>query len=673
MARPRTVASAAALLALALSGALVTQSAAAPALAEGPAARSLAAPALTGGPAARSPAAPALTGGPAARSLAAPALTGGPAARSLAASALARGALAYPAVTVSAPAIVFDRSLGGTGTDAARAIAVDGDGNVYATGETSSPDFPAVGGARRLAPGGGRTDAFVAKLDPAGRLVYSTLLGGEGFTAGHGIAVDRAGHAYVTGATNATDLPTTPGALQRSYGGGPFDAFVAALDATGKVRYTTFLGDTHYDEGNAIAVDRRGRAVIAGRTVSPQFPRAGRLRPPVAGGAFVAKLDRAGSKLVFSTVFGGSDRGNHGNTAFGVAVDRAGATYATGVTNAPAFPTVHPLQPALAGGGDAFAIKIDAAGRRVVYSTYLGGEADDSGRAIAADAGGDAYVTGVTSSTAFPAAAAPGGAADAFVAKLDPRGRSLAYGARIGGAANDDAIAIAVDAAGGAYVTGHTASPVFPLAPAAARSCGLGEYVALCATYSTRPAALSSSSPSAIAQAAAPGGGAFVARLARDGASLAFSTRLDGAASDAGLGIAVDRFGAVAVAGARGADGFVSVLAPTPLVGLRRQLVPRGHGTELRRLLRLGHAGLRFAAPSAGAVRVSWYAGRTRVAGGRTRFASGPGTSTVTMGLSRDGRHLLARADRVELTARGAFSPRGAAPVRATTTFALAH
>ena len=235
------------------------------------------------------------------------------------------------------PAATYAYSLNGSGDEATRAVAHDAAGNVYVTGETSSPDFPVTAGGRS-ARRGAAISAFVAKLDRAGRLVYSTLLGGSGVTVARGIAVDAHGRAYVAGATNATDYPTSRHARQRSYGGGPYDAFVTALDTRGRIAYSTFLGDTHYDEANAIAVDRRGRAVVTGRTASPQFPRAGALRAPVAGGAFVAKLDRRGARLAFSAVFGGDDRAGRGNTGFGIAVDPAGATYVAGVTNAAVVP-----------------------------------------------------------------------------------------------------------------------------------------------------------------------------------------------------------------------------------------------------------------------------------------------------------------------------------------------
>lgn len=568
------------------------------------------------------------------------------------------GSAAQASAPASDPSVAFVRTIGGSGTDVARAVAVDREGNTYVTGETSSADFPATVRAPR-APSASGSQAFVVKLDPSGQLVYATLLGGGRVSSGRGIAVDRAGRATIAGATNATDFPTTSGALQRSYGGGPFDAFVAALDARGRLRWSTFLGDTHYDEANALALDPAGRPVVAGRTVSPQFPRAGRLQPPVGGGAFVAKLDATGSRLVFSTVFGGGDRGNHGNTAFGVAVDRAGATYATGVTNAATFPVTLALQPALAGKGDAFVLKIDAAGRKVRYATYLGAADDDSGQAIAADAAGNAYVTGVTRSLGFPRQGPlpfTSKPADAFVAKLDPRGRALTYATRLGGSGSDGGAAVAVDDRGAAFVAGRTSSSDFPLDPPAVPG--------------DAAAASAGAAPPGAAPAPGAPGGAFATRLARDGASLGFSTRLDGLPSDAGLGIAVDRFGSVAVAGARGAEAFVSVLAPSPLVALRRQLVPRGRDADVRGLLRLGHADLPLTTPAAGAARISWYAGATRVASGRARFSAAR-AGRITLRLSRDGRRLLERSRRVRMTARGVFSPAASPRVSAATTFSL--
>ena len=477
---------------------------------------------------------------------------------------------------------------------------------------------------RRLAPRNAATAAFVAKLDATGRLVYATVFGGDRVSSGRGIAVDGAGRAYVAGATNSTDFPTTRGALQRSYGGGPYDAFVTALDTRGRLRWSTLLGDTHYDEANAIAVDRSGRAVVAGKTVSPQFPRAGRLRPAVAGGAFVAKLDR----------------------------DRIEARLLDGLRRRrPRQPRQHGVRrrrrPRRSHVRDRRHERLELPGRsgrcsprspvaatrsRSRSTPPAAGSStpptsaaarDDGGRAIAADAAGNAYLTGVTSSPDFPLQGPLPFAtadADAFVAKLDPRGRTLRYATRLGGTGDDAGAAIAVDARGAAYVSGRTSSADFPTSAGAATSTsaagrgpgtrrpergtpggrgGADTGTAAAARDTGTAAATTPATSRDAGGAAASAGAAFVTRLARDGASLGFSARLDGTATDGGLGIAVDRFGAVAVAGARGTDAFTSVLAPSPLVQVRRQLVPRGRGTSLRRLLRLGHAGLPFSATAA--------------------------------------------------------------------------
>jgi hypothetical protein len=426
------------------------------------------------------------------------------------------------------PTVAYSIRLGGA-ADAGRAIASDPSGDTYVIGDTSSAAFatlhPIAGHIRRAG-----VEAFVTKLDPAGAAVYSTYLGGARYTSGRGIAVDPAGDAYVTGATNSTDFPTTRRALQRSYGGGPFDAFVTKLNRSGTALvYSTFLGDTHYDEGNAIAVDARGRAVVAGRTVSPDFPAVGGLEPHVVSGAFVARLDPTGAALSYATVFGGTSSANHGDIAFAVAVDPAGAAYVTGVTNSTDLNLTHPLQGTLGGGSDAFVTKIDAAGTAVVYCTYLGGGADEIGRGIAADGDGNAYVTGQTTSRDFPTAlplqAADAGGADAFVTKLAPDGGALVFSTYLGGTGDDAGAAVAVDRSRDVWLTGQTTSPGFPLAHAAQH-------------------------------AEAGGADAFVTELDRTGATVSRSTYLGGRGNDGGLAIALDRRGRVHVTGQTASTDF---------------------------------------------------------------------------------------------------------------------
>jgi hypothetical protein len=298
----------------------------------------------------------------------------------------------------------------------------------YVAGGTDSASFPGVGGGSIQPANGGQSDGFVAKINAGGSaLVYSTFLGGSGQDAAFAIAIDAAGDALVTGGTTSTTFPGVgPGSIQ-PVNAGMGDAFVTAIDAAGgAILYSTFLGGGGGDEGLAIAVDRSGSAYVTGQTTSTALPGigAGSVQPANAGGAdaFVAKLDPAGTAVVYSTFLGGGgfDRGQ------GVAVDGAGDAYVTGYTSSTSFPGVigSSIQPASGGQLDAFVTVIDGAGSGILWSTFLGGAGSDAGFGIAVDADGNAYVAGQTGSAAFPGVGAGSiqpanaGRDDAFVTKI---------------------------------------------------------------------------------------------------------------------------------------------------------------------------------------------------------------------------------------------------------------
>jgi beta-propeller repeat-containing protein/centrosomal CEP192-like protein len=383
-------------------------------------------------------------------------------------------------------AVLYSTYLGGSDRDGASGIAVDSSGNAYITGETISTDFPTTAGAYHTkcgtdgacnpdANGNKQPDAFVAKLNATGdALVFSTYLGGSGWDSANGIALDSSGNAYVTGATASSDFPTA-NPFQKALGGaGAANAFVSELNSTGSALiYSTYLGGSVSDAASAVAVDSSGSAYVTGGTFSPDFPTTagafdtscgtdGACNPDASGNkqpdAFVAKLDPSGSKLLYSTYLGGS--GIDG--ANGIAVDSSGNAYVTGTTGSTDFPTQNPLQAALGGGYDAFVTKLNPAGSALVYSTYLGGALNDLGTGIALDSSADAYVTGGTSSSDFPTTrplqAAFGGNEDAFVAKLNPTGATLAYSTYLGGSGADGGNGIAVDSSGNAFATGGTIS-----------------------------------------------------------------------------------------------------------------------------------------------------------------------------------------------------------------------
>lgn len=185
--------------------------------------------------------------------------------------------------------LLLSTYLGGGGTEVGRAVDLDGAGNIYVTGPTGAFDFPAVN-AFQPAHGGGPEDGFIAKFNPqASAPLYSTYIGGAGEDVSHGIAVDAAGNANVAGYTTSTNLPLR-NALQSVPGGGE-DAFVAKLDPTGALVYSTYLGGSSDDRGFDIAVDRAGAAYAIGYTQSANFPTARPFQGFAGGGdIFVAKI-----------------------------------------------------------------------------------------------------------------------------------------------------------------------------------------------------------------------------------------------------------------------------------------------------------------------------------------------------------------------------------------------
>jgi hypothetical protein len=310
------------------------------------------------------------------------------------------------------------------------------------------------------------------KLNPNGSsLVYGTFIGGSSGDYGEGIAVDGGGNAYVTGLTLSSDFPTTPGAFDTSYNGDD-DAFVVKLNPTGNsLSYGTFIGGSDSDWGSGIAVDGGGNAYVTGLTRSSDFPTTSGAFDTSFGGyrdAFVVKLNPDGSFLVYGTFIGGSDdEYSHG----GIAVDGGGNAYVTGTTDSSDFPTTPgAFDTSLDGYSDVFAVKLNPSGSLLSYGTFIGGSGGDKGWGIAVNGGGNAYVTGRTSSSDFPTTSGAfdtsynGGywEYDAFVIKLNPDGSSLSYGTFIGGSSWDEGYGIAVDGGGNAYVTGTTYSSDFP-------------------------------------------------------------------------------------------------------------------------------------------------------------------------------------------------------------------
>lgn len=356
------------------------------------------------------------------------------------------------------PVLVYSTYIGGSVEEELGALTFDSRGSAYVAGRTFSPNFPTGPGAYP-ASRGGPSDGFVVKLDAAGGPVYSTYLGGTAQDAGVALKVDDAGNAYLAGWTFSSNLPATSGVFQQVHGG-ELDGFLAKLNSTGALVYSTYLGGTAHDEAVALTVDGAGAAYVAGNTRSADISTtAGAFGGDRDG--FLVKVGPTGAPL-YSTYLGGTAE----DGVVALTVDDTGNAYIAGNTGSSDFPLPGAFQPAHGGGADAFLIKFDAIGIPV-YSNFLGGTGLDVAVALAVDSVGNAYIAGETQSSNFPTRSgafqlAYGGIQDAFLVKLDAVGAPV-YSTYLGGGNNDVAEMLAVDNAGSAYVAGGTYSSDFPI------------------------------------------------------------------------------------------------------------------------------------------------------------------------------------------------------------------
>lgn len=418
------------------------------------------------------------------------------------------------------PTLDFSSYLGGGGFDTAHAVAADSSG-IYVVGETASGDFPGISAARRptrdafvtklaadgatvryttilasagndaaralcLLPTGvlvagtaggagfpvtagalrtfsaGQEDAFAARLDTSGHLVYSTYIGGSGSDTATGIAADAEGNAYIAGYTSSVDFPTTAGSPQRTLAGG-VDAFLVKVNPIGgSLVYSTLLGGRGYDLAFSIAMDPSGNACLAGTTGSADLRAGLSVIGKLAGttDALVACLDASGSAWKYVAYLGGLGA----EEAYALAVDMQGNAYVTGSTiSADFFVRPVDLPAKLPGDYDAFLTKLKPDGT-LLYATLLGGSGTEAGTAVALDPAGRVWAAGYTGSVDFPVkyAVQPAfsGSLDAFVASFSTDGTLLSAG-YLGGSGEDRAAGLALDSTGLLYVVGMTASPNF--------------------------------------------------------------------------------------------------------------------------------------------------------------------------------------------------------------------
>ena len=366
-------------------------------------------------------------------------------------------------------------------------------------------------------------------LDPA-VLVYAGYIGGGSGDYPGRIAVDDAGNTYVVGTTESSEatFPVTVGP-DLTYNGGNSDGFVVKINPQGSgLIYAGYIGGTDDDAAVGIDVDSNGNAYITGDTLSDESSF------PISGGpdlthngdydGFVMKINSAGTGVVYSGYIGGASFDGGGD----IVVDSSGNAYLIGSTNSTeaTFPVMVGPDLNFNGSHDTFVAKINPAGTALDYAGYIGGDDWDSGRGLAVDLSGNAYVTGFTCSTeaTFPVTVGPdltfGGYEDGFVVKVNQSGTALVYAGFIGGINGDRAFDIAVDGNGSAYVTGSTHSDEgsFPVT--------IGPDL----TFNGN-------------------GDAFVVKVNPTGTTLDFAGYIGGSEGDIGLSLAIDDSGNAYIAG----------------------------------------------------------------------------------------------------------------------------
>lgn len=452
----------------------------------------------------------------------------------------------------------FSTYYGGSDVESSASLALDTQGYVYTSGQTTSGDLPTPNAL--FAFKGGLvldSDVYIAKFNPGGdTLVYATYLGGTSDELIADLVVADDGTLFVAGGTASDDFPSQ-NALHSFQGGVLLqsDGFISRLNANGTaLDFSTYLGGSGDDGVSALALDDDGNLYVAGSTTSDDFPTTPgsfqNTRPDTLeqrADIFVAKLRPDGNNsyaIEYATYLGG----NGDEAPVRIAVDAEGHLWITGFTNSGDFPTQNALQDTYAGPirnleGDLFIARLNEDGTALDFSTFLGGNQNDQGTSLALDEARNVYVAGWTESNDFPTTPEAyetqrQGIRDAFVLKLTPMGENawmLDYSTRLASTGYEmGRMGLAVDKAGRTWVSGATSSDQFPTKEPTQISFGGGET------------------------------DAFLARLDASGSVLGFATYLGGAGADVATGIALGA-DAVCLTGSTSSTNFPTYGALQPL------------------------------------------------------------------------------------------------------------
>ena len=376
--------------------------------------------------------------------------------------------------------LLWSTYLGGSSSDYPMGICTYPGAEVYLAGYTYSTDFPITAGTAFRAANAGAPDGFVTRLSFNGAFQWSTYMGGSSSDYIYACA-QSGGWVWVTGNTSSANFPTTPGVWSTALHGSS-DTFCCRfnpyLSGASSLLFSTFLGGAHgqgstYMNANCVALDDSGNTYVAASTYTIDYPGvAGEFQSTFLGtnqNIVVSKIaDNGAAPLVWSTYVGGTNY----EYANALTINSSGQVYITGYTGSTDFPTVAgDYRTVLNGGEDIFVTCLNADGKSLALSTFLGGTtSSDYAYAIALDSTNNIYVAGYAYSSDFPTTSGVvksvnlGTASDGFVTKFNPGGTALVYSTLLGGNSGSETItALAVDSNGAAYVTGYTSSTDYPI------------------------------------------------------------------------------------------------------------------------------------------------------------------------------------------------------------------
>ncbi len=401
------------------------------------------------------------------------------------------GALNSDLVIDPTPNLGWGTFYGGTGADIGQGIAVDASENVYMTGYTASASSIATSGVYQTTYGSGGDDAFLAKFNSSGAILWATYYGGSAVDIGYSVATDASGNIYMTGYTQSSSGIATSGTYQPALAGSS-DGFLAKFNSSGAIQWATYFGGSNVDVGESVATDASGNVYMGGYTTSASGIATSGVYQAALSGSFDGFLSKFNSSGViqWATYYGGGGI----EVGTGVATDVSGNVYLAGwTTSASGIATSLAYQTTYGGGNaDGFLSKFNTSGT-IQWATYYGGSANDTICSVATDPSGDVYFTGETASPSGIATSGAYQAAlvstnDAFLSKFNSSG-AIQWGTYYGGSSGGDrGTSVATDALGNVYMGGSTASASGIATTGAFRTTLAGSYDAFLAKFNNSAA-----------------------------------------------------------------------------------------------------------------------------------------------------------------------------------------